>query len=127
MVPQLAEVLLAEPEQCRAVELGVPTDPVVGVRMELLASAVPPGLARGVPALLSTSAGGALLIGVSMVPRAEIAMIIGQQARQLGDWAMPPEVYSGIALVSLVTCILTPFVVRYLLSLRDGTGAGQTG
>jgi len=49
------------------------------------------------------------------VPRAEIAMVIGQQARDLGDWAMPVEVYSGIAVVSLVTCLTTPFVVRALL------------
>ncbi|NKB58264.1 MAG: cation:proton antiporter [Alphaproteobacteria bacterium] len=72
----------------------------------------------GVPALMTTSGAGALVIGVSMVPRAEIAMVIGQQARELGDWAMPPEVFSGIALVSLVTCLVTPFVVRALLKKR---------
>jgi Kef-type K+ transport system membrane component KefB len=72
----------------------------------------------GLPALLTTGGSGALLIGVSMVPRAEIAMVIGQQARELGDWAMPPEVYSGIALVSLVTWLATPFAVRALLK-RD--------
>ncbi|MEL0113062.1 MAG: hypothetical protein VW835_15130, partial [Rickettsiales bacterium] len=72
-------------------------------------------IGAGLPALLTTGASGALLIGVSMVPRAEIAMVIGQQARDLGDWAMPVEVYSGIAVVSLVTCLTTPFVVRALL------------
>jgi Kef-type K+ transport system membrane component KefB len=72
-------------------------------------------IGAGLPALLTTSVTGALLIGVSMIPRAEIAMVVGQQARGLGDWAMPPEVYSGIALVSLVTCLVTPFAVRALL------------
>lgn len=72
----------------------------------------------GVPALMTTSATGALLIGVSMVPRAEIAMVVGQQASSLGDWAMPPEVFSGIAIVSLVTCLVSPFVVRALLRRR---------
>ncbi len=72
-------------------------------------------IGAGLPALLTTSGAGALAIGVSMVPRAEIAMVIGQQARDLGDWAMPAEVYSGIALVSLVTCLVSPFVVRVLL------------
>ena len=72
----------------------------------------------GLPALLTPSGAGALLIGVSMVPRAEIAMVIGQQARELGDWAMPPEVYSGIAFISLVTCLVSPFAVRALLKRR---------
>ncbi len=72
----------------------------------------------GLPALLTTSSAGALLIGISMVPRAEIAMVIGQQARELGDWAMPPEVYSGIAFISLVTCLVSPFAVRALLKRR---------
>jgi Kef-type K+ transport system membrane component KefB len=69
----------------------------------------------GLPALFTTSATGALLIGVSMVPRAEIAMVIGQQARNLGDWAMPPVVFSGIALVSLATCLAAPLIVRMLI------------
>ena len=69
----------------------------------------------GLPALMTTSGAGALLIGVSMVPRAEIAMIIGQQARELGDWAMPPVVFSGIAFVSLATCLIAPFVLRAIL------------
>jgi len=69
----------------------------------------------GLPALLTTSGSGALLIGVSMVPRAEIAMVIGQEARALGDWAMPPEVHSGIVLVSLVTSLATPFAVHALM------------
>ena len=73
----------------------------------------------GLPALFSTSLSGALLIGVSMVPRAEIAMVIGQQARELGDWAMPPEVYSAIALISLATCLTTPFAVRAMLKRRQ--------
>ncbi len=76
-------------------------------------------IGAGLPALLTTSGPGALLIGVSMVPRAEIAMVIGQQARDLGDWAMPAEVYSGIAFISLVTCLVIPFVVRALLSRRS--------
>ena len=48
------------------------------------------------PALASTGAAGAALIGVSMVPRAEIAMIVVQQGRSLGDWAVPANVYGGL-------------------------------
>jgi|TARA_R110000782_G_scaffold19281_1_gene52659 Kef-type K+ transport system membrane component KefB len=82
----------------------------------LLAVAVGGKIAgAGLPALMTTSGAGALLIGVSMVPRAEMAMVIGQQARDLGDWAMPAEVFSGIALVALATSIATPIVVHILL------------
>ena len=44
VVPELAEVLLAQPEQRRAVELGVAADVVVGVRVELLAVPIAPDL-----------------------------------------------------------------------------------
>lgn len=95
----------------------------LGLAMEiggllLIVAVVGKVVGAGLPAMLTTSGTGALLIGVSMVPRAEIAMVIGQQARELGDWAMPPEVFSGIAFVSLVTCLVTPFVVRALLKKR---------
>ena len=48
------------------------------------------------PALASTGAAGAALIGVSMVPRAEIAMIVVQQGRSLSAWAVPANVYGGL-------------------------------
>ncbi len=48
MVAKLAEVLRAEAEQCRAVELGVPADVVVDLWLELVAVPVIPDLLRGV-------------------------------------------------------------------------------
>ena len=82
----------------------------------LLAVAVGGKIAgAGLPALMTTSGAGALLIGASMVPRAEMAMVIGQQARDLGDWAMPASVFSGIALVALATSLMTPVAVHILL------------
>ena len=68
---------------------------------------------------------GAVLIGLSMVPRAEIAMIIVQKGRALGDWAVPPQLFGGMVLVSLVTCTAIPMVLKKLLILwpqghRDG-------
>src|SRR5437667_8811976 len=44
VVAQLAEVFLAKAEQCRAVKLGVSANVVVGVRMQVLAVLVEPGL-----------------------------------------------------------------------------------
>jgi Kef-type K+ transport system membrane component KefB len=72
-------------------------------------------LGAGVPALLNTGRAGALLIGLSMVPRAEIAMIIMQRGRQLGDWAVSSSLFSGIVLICAVTAIGTPWVLSGLL------------
>lgn len=58
---------------------------------------------------------GAALIDVSMVPRAEIAMVIAQQGKDLGDWAMPAEVYSALALISVVTCLAAPVAIRWII------------
>ncbi len=72
-------------------------------------------LANGLPMLPNYSASEAAIVGVSMVPRAEIAMVIVQQGRNLGEWAIPSEVYGAMVIVSLISCILTPPVLRAML------------
>ena len=72
-------------------------------------------IGAGLPALMTTGLAGAALIGISMVPRAEIAMVIAQQGRELGDWAMPPEAYSALALISVATCLVAPVAMRWIL------------
>lgn len=73
-------------------------------------------LGHGTPTLLSMGWSGAVLVGVSTVPRAEIAMIIMEQGLVLGNWAVPPSVYSAMVLVSAATCVIGPFAVRGLLN-----------
>jgi len=58
----------------------------------------------------------AALISLSMVPRAEIAMIIMQRGLQLGKWAVSDKVFSAMVLVSLGTCVLSPVVLRPFLT-----------
>ena len=60
---------------------------------------------------------GAVLIGLSMIPRAEIAMIIMQKGHSLGDWAVPAEIFGGTVLVSLVTCTAIPIALKPLFAL----------
>lgn len=67
------------------------------------------------PALSVTSAGGALLLGVSMVPRAEVAMIVMQKGLNMGSWAVPQNLYSGMVLVTAVTCIFSPILVKWMI------------
>ena len=72
-------------------------------------------IGTGVPALLTIGWPSAALLSISMIPRAEIVMVIMQQGQQLGDWAVPPEVFAAMAMVSAATCILSPLLLRPLL------------
>jgi len=58
---------------------------------------------------------GALLLGVSMVPRVEINMVIMQRGLDLGDRAVPSHVFSAMVVLSMVTAIVSPIILRPLL------------
>lgn len=92
----------------------------LGVEISSLSNALVPGMVLlGVafagklvgtagPALLFSETGNAFTIGLSMVPRAEITMIIMAHGRLMGDWAVTRGLYSAMVFVVLGTCILTP-------------------
>ena len=67
----------------------------------------------GLPALGATGASGAALIAASMVPRAEITMIVADQGRAAG--LLPQTTYAALVFVSATTCLLTPWLIRTLL------------
>lgn len=75
-----------------------------------------------IPALRQLGLVSAGLLGISMVPRAEIAMIIMQRGAELGTWAVPPEVFSAMVFVSAGTCLLIPALL-YTLLVRYGPQA----
>lgn len=82
----------------------------------LLAAAVLGKLAgAGVPAWLTLGTAGGVLVGVSMLPRAEIFMVVMQRGLRLGEWAVPAHVFSAMVLVSAVTCFVTPPALQPLL------------
>jgi Kef-type K+ transport system membrane component KefB len=82
-------------------------------------------LAAWASCLFVTNMRGAVLVGLSMIPRAEIAMIIMLKGRGLGEWAVPPGVFGGMVLVSLVTCLSVPIVLERLF--RAWTPAAVSG
>jgi len=41
-------------------------------------------------------------------------MIIMERGRQLGDWAVPAELFAAFVLVSVLTCLVAPIVLELL-------------
>ena len=67
---------------------------------------------------------GLALIGVSMVPRAEITMIVMGKGLSLGEWAVSNQVFAAMVVVSAVTSILAPIILRSLLNKLPETQTG---
>ncbi|MCP5182970.1 MAG: cation:proton antiporter [Pseudomonadales bacterium] len=70
---------------------------------------------NGLPAWVSMNAPCALLIGVSMMPRAEITMVVMDQARLLFPEAISGELYSAMVLVTAATCLVSPLLLAPML------------
>lgn len=62
------------------------------------------------------------LIGASMVPRAEIFLIVMLQGLALGAWAVPQELYTAAVLAAVATCIAGPLAVARLLDRHQHRG-----
>lgn len=72
-------------------------------------------LANGLPVWILRDAPTGMLVGLSMIPRAEIAMIVMSGGRSMGEWAVPEELYAGAVSAALITCILGPLAVSLQL------------
>jgi len=53
-----------------------------------------------------------LLLGISMIPRAEILLIIMKKGLDLGSWAVPEPLYGAMVFVSMSTCVIGAFLLR---------------
>jgi Kef-type K+ transport system membrane component KefB len=92
---------------------------IVAIMGKLIGTCLP-----AVPAVGWTNA---LLIGISMIPRAEIAMVIIRRGRMLGEWAVPAHVFSAMVVVSFATCIISPMVLRAALRRWPQKELQETG
>lgn len=54
-----------------------------------------------------------------MIPRAEIALVVLYESRALDDRIVSSEVFASVVLVSLVTCIVSPTILRQMLRNRE--------
>lgn len=102
--------------------IGLGVDPAtlggaLGLGSALVAVALATKIAAdGLPVWGLRGASCGLLVGVSMVPRAEIAMVIMERGRSAGEGIVPAEVFSAMVLVSIVSCTAAPVAVRALLA-----------
>lgn len=109
------------------VAIGLRVDPaslVDALPLGLLLFAAAAGgklLGAGLGSLVALPPRGAALLGISMVPRAEIAMVIMQHGALLGAWAVSAELFSAMVMVSLLTCLVAPVIIRGLLRETDRT------
>jgi len=78
----------------------------------------------GAPLFLMEGWTSALLIGVSLVPRAEIAMVVMQ--RGLNHGSVSSQVFTGMVMVSAATSLLSPIAVRFLLDRWPQEGEGRS-
>lgn len=99
---------------------------VVGAAVELGALASPRALAIGA-ALIAVGIAGKvaagfapfwfegrkLLIGVAMIPRGEVGLIFAQMG--LATAALTAQLYSAIALMVVVTTLITPLLLAYMV------------
>ena len=76
-------------------------------------------IGNGLLSLKITGWTSSVLISLSMVPRAEIAMVVMQKGHHLGGGVVSDKVFSAMVLVSLGTCILSPVVLRHFLKHWD--------
>jgi Kef-type K+ transport system membrane component KefB len=88
----------------------------VGVAAALFPAAVAGKvLGSALPLWRTLGPGPALVVGVGMVPRAEIALFVADQGRRLGPEYVPAALHGGIVSVVFATCLLTPPLLRRLL------------
>lgn len=103
------------------IAVGLDMNPAVmvsglGVGVILLAAAViGKVIPNALPVYFISGLGSAALIGISMIPRAEITMVIMQTGLDMGKWAVPPVIFSAMVFVSAGTCLLAPVGVKAVL------------
>jgi len=99
--------------------VGLELDPGLGLAamsvggVLLLAATAGKLLGSTGPASLFASRRAAVALGVSMTPRAEIAMLIMHRA--LGAGVVPPVAYAGMVFVAAGTCLAAPPVLAWML------------
>jgi Kef-type K+ transport system membrane component KefB len=98
-----------------SLRMHAPTAAAVAAAVLLVVGII--GKLGGTGLAVATTSGSTagLLVGASMVPRAEIAMIIMEHGRRMGETVVPDTLYAGMVLMCLASSVLASLVVPLLL------------
>jgi len=103
------------------IEIGYVLDPailgssaVLGVVL-FVPAVVGKVVGAGLPVLGGSGLRSGILLGLSMVPRAEIGLLVARGGNRLGEWAMPDVIYGAIVVAFGLTATLAPAVLAVLL------------
>ena len=73
----------------------------------------------GIPALRFLKKREALILGIGMIPRAEIAMVVVYQCHLLDKNVIPDRLFGAMIIVSVATSILAPMALRLMEPLSN--------
>lgn len=71
------------------------------------------------PAKIAASKDHSLLLGISMIPRAEIALVIMMSGLSMTGQEIPQEAYISVIIVSLCTCLVGPLWSHNILQRQQ--------
>lgn len=69
----------------------------------------------GLPVTHKLGARAGVLLGISMIPRAEISLLVARIGNRLGSWAVPDVLYGAIVCAAAFASIVSPLVLQPLL------------
>jgi Kef-type K+ transport system membrane component KefB len=76
-------------------------------------------IGAGLGAWVSLGLSYSTIIGLSMIPRAEIFLIIMKRGLDLGEWAVTGEMFTYAVVISTLSVIIIPFLLKNMLNKRE--------
>lgn len=76
-------------------------------------------LGAGLGTWVSIGVSYSTVIGLSMIPRAEIFLIIMKRGLDLGEWAVTTEMFTYAVVISSLSVVVIPLVLKKMLTKRE--------
>lgn len=76
-------------------------------------------IGAGLGAWVSLGFSYSAIIGLSMIPRAEVFLIIMKRGLDLGEWAVTGEMFTYAVVISTLSVIMVPFVLKNILNKKE--------
>lgn len=79
----------------------------------------------GLPVARAFGFRAGIVLGVSMLPRAEIALLVARTGNRLGSWAVSDVLYGAIVFAAAFASIASPFALQPMLERWDDASLGD--